>query len=214
MLVFWKHSLVYLATPKTGTTAIHAALDPHADAVFRNPPGLKHSHLYRFETFVRPLLDRVEPRAWETVAVMREPASWIASWYRYRQRDELSGHRNSTRDIPYARFIEEYLSDAPPPRSNVGSQHFFMDLKGEVGITHLFAYEALHLLTEFFEERLGVPVRLKRQNGSPPAQTPLPLELEDRLRAHLERDYAIHDALRTAGGRLMLGPAEAGAEEE
>lgn len=37
MLVFWKERLVFLATPKTGTTAIEAALQPLANLSIQNP---------------------------------------------------------------------------------------------------------------------------------------------------------------------------------
>lgn len=206
MLVFWKHSLVYLATPKTGTTAIHSALDPHADIVFRNPPGMKHSHLYRFERFLRPMLDRAEVRQWETMAVIREPSDWVASWYRYRQRSEIDGHVNSTRGLSYAQFIEEFLTGDPPPRSNIGTQHFFLEMGDAVGVSHIFAYEKLSLLMNFLQARLGIDVSLGRQNDSPPAPTGLSPDLQARLRQHLARDYAIWEAARTAGGHLRLGP--------
>ena len=40
MLVFWKENLVFLAVPKTGTTAIEGALAPRASMVLRDPPIL------------------------------------------------------------------------------------------------------------------------------------------------------------------------------
>ena len=43
MLVFWNKKLVFLSVPKTGTTAIEAALAPFADIVVSNPPELKHA---------------------------------------------------------------------------------------------------------------------------------------------------------------------------
>ena len=48
MLVFWKERLVFLAVPKTGTTALEGALAPKAALVFRDPPILKHTPLYRY----------------------------------------------------------------------------------------------------------------------------------------------------------------------
>ena len=43
MLVFWKENLVFLAVPKTGTTAIEGALSPYAAMVLRDPPQIKHA---------------------------------------------------------------------------------------------------------------------------------------------------------------------------
>ena len=52
MLVFWKELLVFLAVPKTGTTALEGALAPNAALVFRDPPILKHTPLYRYRRLV------------------------------------------------------------------------------------------------------------------------------------------------------------------
>lgn len=45
MLVFWKENLVFLAVPKTGTTAIEGALALHAAMVLCEPPQIKHAPL-------------------------------------------------------------------------------------------------------------------------------------------------------------------------
>ena len=42
MIVFIKEKLVILSAPKTGTTSLQAALEPHASIMFRDPPGVKH----------------------------------------------------------------------------------------------------------------------------------------------------------------------------
>jgi len=55
MLVFWAEKLVFLAVPKTGTTAIEGALAPRASMVLRDPPQLKHSPVYRYKRFLQPL---------------------------------------------------------------------------------------------------------------------------------------------------------------
>ena len=45
MIVFIKEKLVILSAPKTGTTSLQAALEPHASIMFRDPPGVKHINL-------------------------------------------------------------------------------------------------------------------------------------------------------------------------
>ena len=56
MLVFWKERLVYLATPKTGSTAIEAALEPLASVVIQRPPVLKHTNVRRYWQSFAPFL--------------------------------------------------------------------------------------------------------------------------------------------------------------
>lgn len=97
MLVFWSEKLVFLSVPKTGTTAIEKALAPKAAMVISNPPELKHAPVYRYNRFFRPMFEKAcGEENMETMAVMREPISWLGSWYRYRQRDFLKGKANST----------------------------------------------------------------------------------------------------------------------
>ena len=73
MLVFWKENLVFLAVPKTGTTAIEGALAPHAAMVLREPPQIKHAPLYRYGRFLLPMFEKAGGKNPETIAVIRHP---------------------------------------------------------------------------------------------------------------------------------------------
>jgi len=90
MLVFIAQKLVFLAMPKTGTTAIETAMDPWADAVFRTPSGLKHTNIQRFNRFYRKPFESHANGDIETVCVVREPVDWLGSWYRYRSREQFA----------------------------------------------------------------------------------------------------------------------------
>ena len=70
MLVFWKQRLVYLATPKTGTTAIEAALEPLASVVIQRPPELKHTSVHRYWKYLAPFLQKAADEDFMVVAVM------------------------------------------------------------------------------------------------------------------------------------------------
>jgi hypothetical protein len=185
MLVFWKERLVFLAVPKTGTTALEGALAPRAALVMRDPPTLKHAPLYRYRRFVEPMLKAVGGEGFETVAVLREPVSWLSSWYRYRHRDDLVGHPNSTRGVSFDDFVREYARGKPAPYAALGSQaKFVCDAEGRVGVTHLFRYEARDVLTAFLTARLGaLPPDLPRLNVSPEME----VTITDETRAILQR---------------------------
>ena len=90
MLVFWRQRLVFLATPKTGSTAIEAALGAAGGGVvIQRPPQLKHTTVQRYRRFVAPYLgDCVKGETFAVIALMREPLDWLGSWYRYRQRED------------------------------------------------------------------------------------------------------------------------------
>jgi len=122
MLVFYQQRLVLLSVPKTGTTAYEAALGPHADMVISDPPMLKHAPVYRYNRFIRPMYQNVCGVELELVAVMREPVSWLGSWYRYRQRPFMAGKPNSTAAISFDDFVLAYMKGKKPGFADVGSQ--------------------------------------------------------------------------------------------
>ena len=59
MLVFWKEKLVFLAVPKTGTTAYEKALAARASMSVLDPPELKHAPIYRYNRFFRPMFEKL-----------------------------------------------------------------------------------------------------------------------------------------------------------
>lgn len=197
MLVFWKQKLVFLAVPKTGTSAIEEALGPIADMRITNPPLFKHMPLVRFNTYIKPfILENFDVKI-ETVAVVRNPIEWLGSWYRYRGRPDLIGNANSTADMSFDSFVEGYLRNKKPAYSNVGSQAVFVSRhKGPVGVTHLFQYEQMDQLIRFLEERLGTSISLARINQSPASSVELSAGMEARLRKKRAEEFAVWEAAR------------------
>jgi hypothetical protein len=197
MMVFWKARLVLLAVPKTGSTALEAAFLPHADAAFLHPPGLKHCPLRRWEGQVSRIFDRDGDRPLETMAVMREPLDWLASWHRYRSRPALDGHPRSTKTVPFAEFVSAWLEDAPPDFARVGRQsRFLSDAEERIGIDRLFRHDRLGEAVDYLNERLGAAATLSRRNVSPKS-SPEALDptLAERLRHEAASDFALWDAL-------------------
>ena len=198
MLVFWDERLVFLAVPKTGTTALEGALAPRATMVVRAPPHLKHSPLYRYRRFIAPFLEKAGGQQMETLAVIREPVDWLSSWFRYRSRDALVGHPNSTRDVEFDAFVEAYCKGKPPAFANVGSQaRFVLDDSGARAVDHLFRYEDQPRLIAFLEARLGTAIELPRLNVSPAFRTTLSPGVEEKLRRKRPEEFAVWEM---AGG--------------
>lgn len=197
MLVFWKARLVLLAVPKTGTSAYEAALGPHASMSVLDPPELKHAPVYRYNRFFRPMFEKMGVEHMELMAVVREPVSWLGSWYRYRQRDFLDGKPTSTRGLSFEDFVAAYASGARPPFANVGSQAKFVEPRPNgTGVTHLFRYEHQAQITGFLEERLGLRLDLPRENVSPRADLALSPGAEATLRRKCAADFALWERAR------------------
>ncbi len=192
MLVFWKQRLVFLAVPKTGTTAYETALSPHASMAVLDPPGLKHAPVYRYNHFFRPMFEKMGAGHMELIAVIREPVSWLGSWYRYRQRPFLDGKPTSTRGVSFDDFVEAYMQKEQPPFANVGSQSNFVEPSPNgTGVLRLFRYEDQEALIAFLEERLSLKLDLSRSNVSRAATLTLSPETEAKLRRERSDDFAL-----------------------
>jgi hypothetical protein len=196
MLAFHKEKLVILAVPKTGTTALHTALQARADMVIKDPPELKHAPVYRYNRFIRPMFERVCGTEMETVAVMREPVSWLGSWYRYRQRPFMQGKPNATHGISFDDFVRAYVKGNKPGFANVGSQaKFLAPQPNGTAITHLFRYEDPDALHSFLEDRLHMKIETRRENESPKMELALSSETEAVLRRKCAEEFELYDSL-------------------
>lgn len=201
MLVFWKQGLVFLSVPKTGTTAWEEALAPHASIAVLDPPDLKHAPLYRYNRFFRPMFEKVGPdQRMETLAVVREPISWLGSWYRFRRRPSMAGKANATFHVTFDAFVNAYLEGNPPAFANVGSQAKFLEPRPNgTAVDHFFRYEDQAGLLAFLEARLDLRIALPRSNVSPEMELSLTPDTERRLRRKCAEDFALWDGIRTGG---------------
>lgn len=201
MLVFWKENLVFLAVPKTGTSAWEAALAPRASMTILDPPHLKHAPLYRYNRFVRPLLETAGGAQMETLAVIREPVSWLGSWYRYRRRPFMDGRPNSTAEVSFDAFVAEYLKGKPAPFAAVGSQAKFVEPQSNgLRVDHLFRYEEPDRLQAFLAKRLGPLPDIGRSNVSPVMDLTLSDALADRFRRKRPEEFKVWEAAGTPAG--------------
>ncbi|MGR3378286.1 gamma-glutamyl kinase [Salipiger abyssi] len=192
MLVFWKARLVLLAVPKTGSSAYERALAPHAAMTVLDPPELKHAPVYRYNRFFRPMFEKMGVEHMELMAVIREPISWLGSWYRYRQRGFLEGRPTSTRGISFDAFVDAYARGERPPYANVGSQAKFVEPRPNgTNVSQLFRYENQAGIIGFLEERLGVTLDLPRENVSPRADLALSPATKAKLRRKCAADFEI-----------------------
>ena len=196
MLVFYKERLVFLSVPKTGTTAYQSALRDRADIVISDPPELKHAPVYRYNRFLRPMFEKVCGVEMETLAVMREPVSWLGSWYRYRRRPFMRGKPNSTEAIGFDDFVAAYLRGDRPGFADVGSQAKFLEARPNgTAVTHLFRYEEPAPLRRFLEQRLGIEIEPGRENVSPRMELALSPGTERRYRRKCAEEFDLYDSI-------------------
>lgn len=196
MLIFSKEKLVFLSVPKTGTTAYESALAPIASMAVSAPPELKHAPVYRYNRFFRPMVEKFIGQDVAVVAVMREPISWLGSWYRYRRRPSMTGKTNATHDMSFDAFVQGYCQRTQPGFANVGSQSKFLEAtKNGTCVTHLFRYEDQPRLIGFLQHRLGTRIELGRENVSPEMALSLLPETDARLRDRFAEEFALYASI-------------------
>lgn len=194
MLVFWDQRLAFLATPKTGSTAIAMALESLAAVSIQRPPLLKHTAVRRYRRFIGPYLATASGEAFTVVALMREPRDWLASWYRFRRREGTEPAK-STAAMDFDAFVRGWCSDPRPEFAHVGSQADFLRPRNGQGVDRLFRYEEIDSFVRFLEDRLDCAIELPRVNVSPPGQTGLAPETEALLHKAAAEDFALYRSI-------------------
>jgi hypothetical protein len=194
MLVFWEQRLAFLATPKTGSTAIAAALESLAAVSIQRPPLLKHTTVHRYRRFIGPYLEAASKDSFTLVALMREPTDWLGSWFRFRQREETDAGK-STRGMSFDDFVRAWCQDPRPDFADVGSQGKFLRPRQGVGVDRLFRYEEIDSFVQFLEERLDCEITLPRLNVSPPGATVVSAATAELLREVAAEDFALYATL-------------------
>ncbi|MEP2782115.1 MAG: gamma-glutamyl kinase [Pseudoruegeria sp.] len=198
MLIFHKQKLVLLSVPKTGTTSLQTALESKADIVVKDPPGLKHLSFRGYQRLFEPMLKKHCEGPFETVAVIREPIDWMASWYKYRSRPFLNNSPNSTKSIDFDTFIRAYLSDDVPAYAKIGSQSNFAAAKdGSPGVTHRFRYESMDEICAFLRARLSLDFELPVLNKSPARELSLSSDVETLFRETNSKDFDLWENAKT-----------------
>lgn len=196
MLVFWNERLVLLSVPKTGTHAYTQALGARASMVVSDPPELKHAPVYRYNRFFRPMFEKMGAADLELAAVIREPFSWLGSWYRYRQRPALDGRPASTKGLTFDAFLKASCKSDPPAFANVGSQAKFVEARPNgTAVTHFFRYEDQSGLQAFLQSRLGALPEIPNANVSPRLSLSVSPEVETMVRRHRAGDFALWDSI-------------------
>lgn len=171
MLISVEHNFAFLCVPKCASSSIEAALRPYSDIALVGPPAFRHTTYREYDQFIKPYLrEKVGRDDIETVCVIREPISWLNSWYRYRSRSELRNPNepNSTFGIRFPEFIEAYMSPNPPPWADVGCQYDFInDQANNIGVNKVFLHENIGEFAGYMSSKIGKNIVLGKENVSP-----------------------------------------------
>jgi len=88
--------------------------------MFRDPPGVKHINLGKYQRQIRKMLENLSDGPFETFGIDRHPLDWMGSWYRYRQHDQLKGHQNAA-PMPHGVNLVYGQNQSDQTRRNQGN---------------------------------------------------------------------------------------------
>ena len=202
MLISKKFDFVFLSMQKCASNSIEAALHPHSDIILSVNP-FKHTNYRKYSKFLQPYLEEMAGIGdAETICLVREPVSWLNSWYRFRSRPALRNpqhrnHRNSTYHVSFDEFIEQYMTSNPPSYANVGTQYdFARNDAGSIGVDTIFCYERLDQFLSYMHKKTGAALRLDHINRSPNPVNTLSADLGNRLRQYIPDDFGLYEKAR------------------
>ncbi|MFP1644856.1 hypothetical protein [Pontitalea aquivivens] len=197
MLIFWEQELVFLATPKTGSTAIEVALESLASVAMQRPATLKHLTARQYRAHLSPLLETTARARFTTVALMREPIGWLRSWYRFAQRDGLDDPVHALHGCSFDAFALAHAAGDAARFPRIASQSDFLcDTDGRPLVDRIFRYEDMDTFVQFLEDRLDCAITLPRVNVPPAADVNLSVDTETRLRSAMGADFTLYAGLR------------------
>lgn len=192
MRVSTKYGFTFLCMPKCASTSIEWALDPYSQLNTNQDIELKHTNYRRYSKFIKPYVNK----KLEIVCVMREPVSWMYSWYKYRKRDDIKDKNKSTANISFNEFCEAFLSKNRPAYAKIRTQfNFLKDNTGQKGEIKIFKYENLEEIKKYFEEKIGKKLKIPVLNISPKVDYDLDPKIEKRLKEFFKKDYDVYNTL-------------------
>ena len=174
MLISVKHNFVFFCTPKCASNSIEAMLQPFSDISLLGPPYFRHTNFRRYNKYISPFIENAtRGDSLETICLVRDPISWLYSYYRFRSRFQIRNPNHprfssSTYKISFAEFVSAYMSQDPPPFADVGCQfNFVKNELDQIGIEKLCPYENIEDFIQYMSRKVESPLKIGFKNVSP-----------------------------------------------
>ena len=195
MLAVPKHGFVVLAVPKSGSTALEAAFTKHAQLVTSGPPSLKHVTAREFDERFVPLLQQhgYEREDYEVTALVREPVSWLASWWRYRSRPGIAGKKTYVGDLGFDEFVGRVVTGEIRLRPQTD---YVTAPDGRLAVDRLWRYDDLDAAFEWMRAKVGKKkIKLPQRNVSRPREHEVTASTRDLIEEAYAADLTLYRSL-------------------
>jgi len=189
MLISVQKRFVFVANTKAASTAIEALLAPHAEIARPGGPAFKHSSLGKIRFDYGFLFDLPEYPfdSFFSFGVIRDPAEWLGSWFRYRKGNKVESPLPA--DLSFEEFWHRrdwniLRADGEP----LLQRDMFCDPEGRIVADMLLPHDRLDVLVPQVLDGLGIEGALERKNVS--RLGPETLEIPEHVRAEMREYYA------------------------
>lgn len=204
MLISLQHRFIFIASLKTGSTAIESALRPYADLAVTHSALGKHDSLGTIQARFAFAFDVLPRSEFLVFGAMRDPLDLLLSLYRSHSKPEFEAEPSYTGGMSLPQFVAEWL----PANAWQWEPQWtrFRNAAGEYDCDFLLDFARLEEQFQTVLSLLGLPpLPLAVENESPPGVTrdALPPALAERVLASRAHDAAL---LRDFGGRLRRLP--------
>tara|TARA_Y100000296_G_scaffold80962_1_gene107209 strand:+ start:1210 stop:1779 length:570 start_codon:yes stop_codon:yes gene_type:complete len=187
---------------KAASTSIESELSNFFNISISGEHIVKHINFRNYESKVLPMLSNfVSTERIETMCIIREPVSWVRSWYKYRSRESIlqTGKKNNyCGHLTFEQFVLEYMKPSKRESfANLNTQwDFVKDKNNELGINHLFKYDELDTFKNFVEKRIGKSLTIPSLNVSPNVDSDLSAETSKKLKRYLAKDIELYEGIK------------------
>lgn len=171
MIINLDHKLSFICTPKCASTSIEKFMGNGERIELTGSPQMKHCDATFYKNKIKPFLTFAFPDSeFVSFALIREPISWLSSWWRYLQRPNASKYFN-TNNISFNDYVLNFMKplDQRPPGTGTRFKYprsWIIDDDGSVVVDKVFSVDAIEVLEEFLTLRTGSRVLLDNLNKS------------------------------------------------
>lgn len=212
MLISFGKKFIFVANTKAASTTIEHLLKKHCDVAIQRQSFGKHFTYKTIVAMFQPVFKSsgIPPEGYFRFGIVREPVSWLVSWYNYRRRDAISPlSPKSSHGVSLDEFLEEAISTGKrKPYANLGYQaNKFLDQQGELGTDFLIPLprlqeDLLQICAALELPEDHTPKKLSKNVSPGFASTN---DVAPALRARIKERYAIDEDLYEKAMRREFG---------
>lgn len=205
MLIGLEKKFIFIANTKTGSTSIQRALVPFSDIRHGGTPARKHISVRDVQVeyasvFTHPGCDF---DSFFKFGIMRDPADWVSSWFRYRKRKQARFPLPS--DMTFEEFWDQrdWTFQSKEGEKNLQKKRFVSE-SGDLLMDRIIPYPELAQQFSEICDGLDIKTTLERANKSRirASEVPIAPKLRRELEQFFEEDYDLYHQLTELNSRL------------